>query len=220
MRKRYRKPIITNHGGYWSAQFRDLEGGKRHVSLGPVDKVRKFQAEERLARIIEPINSAAELSPGLPFGDFVQKIYLPFYERGWKESTVQSNRERIGYHLIAEFEKRELGRLRREELQQFLDRKAAAGLSYSVVAHLRWDLRKILRMAVNEGNIRRNPAELLIIPPEAPRPVHRSMSFDEVRLFFSVLELREKVIGLRRSPEVTRYVVHNIMGIMLSSGLC
>jgi integrase len=195
MRKRYRKPIISNHGGYWSAQFRDLDGTKRHVSLGPVDKVRKFQAEEKLARVLEPINSGTEPSPDLLFGEFVTKIFLPFYERGWKESTVQSNRERIGYHLTAAFEHCRLGQLRRDGLQQFLDRKAAAGLSYSVVAHLRWDLRQIGRMAVSEGHIKRNPAELLIIPPEAPRPIHRSMTFDQVRLFFSVLELREKAIG-------------------------
>ncbi len=50
-------------------------------------------------------------------------------------------------------------------------------------------------MAVTEGHTRWNPAELLIIPPDATLPVHTSSNFDEVRLFFSVLELREKVIG-------------------------
>ena len=50
-------------------------------------------------------------------------------------------------------------------------------------------------MAVTEGYLRRNPAELLIIPPEAPKPVHSSMTFDQVRLFFSVLDFREKVIS-------------------------
>ena len=195
MRKRYRKPKINNNCGYWIAQFRDLDSKKRRISLGPVDKVRKYEAEKKLAKILEPINSASEPSPDMPFGDFVNNIYLPFYKRGWKESTAQANRERIDYHLITAFEKRELGGLRREELQQYLDRKAAVGLSYSIVAHLRWDLRQILRMAVTEGYIRRNPAELLIIPPEAPRPVHRSMTFDQVRLFLSVLEPREKVSG-------------------------
>jgi integrase len=195
MRKRYRKPKLKNDGGYWIAQYRDRDGTKRRKSLGPVDKVRKYEAEKKLAMILEPINSASEPSPDMPFGDFVNNIYLPFYKRGWKESTARANEERVEYHLIGEFEKRELGRLRREELQQFLERKAAAGLSYSVVAHLRWDLRQILRMAVTEGHIRRNPAELLIIPPEAPRPVYSSMTFDQVRLFLSVLELREKVIS-------------------------
>ena len=128
MRKRYRKPKIKNIGGYWIAQYRDLDGTKRRKSLGPVDKVRKYEAEKKLAVILEPINSASEPSPDMPFGDFVRNIYLPFYKRGWKESTARDNKERVEHHLIAEFEKHELGRLRREELQRLLDRKAAAGL--------------------------------------------------------------------------------------------
>ena len=35
---------------------------------------------------------------------------------------------------------RTLGSFGRDELQAMLDEKAEAGLSYSVVAHLRWDL--------------------------------------------------------------------------------
>lgn len=38
----------------------------------------------------------------------------------------------------------------REELQAFLDRKGAAGLSFSTVDHLRWDLDQIVEMAVAE----------------------------------------------------------------------
>ena len=75
-----------------------------------------------------------------------------------------------------------------------LDEKAASGLSYSVVAHLRWDLRQILRMAVSEGHILRNPAELLFIPREAKRPEHTAMSLEEVQKCFSVLEQRERLI--------------------------
>jgi len=195
MRKRYRKPKIKNVSGYWIAQYRDRDGTKRRKSLGPVDQVRKYEAEKKLAMILEPINSASEPSPEMPFAAFVETTYLPFYKRGWKESTARANEDRIQYHLLRDFDERTLGGFRRDELQQFLDRKAAAGLSYSVVAHLRWDLRQILRMAVTEGYIRRNPAELLIIPPEAPKPEHTYLTFEQVRLFFSVLELREKVIG-------------------------
>ena len=45
MRKRYRKPKVKNVGGYWEAQYRDRDGTKRHKSLGPVDRVRKYEAE-------------------------------------------------------------------------------------------------------------------------------------------------------------------------------
>lgn len=85
------------------------------------------------------------------------------------------NDDRVKRYLAAEFDKRSLGSFHRDQLQDFLDRKAAEGLSYSTVAHLRWDMRQIFKMAVAEGFILRNPAELLFVPRECPRPDTRDM---------------------------------------------
>lgn len=197
-RRRYRKPKIKNVKGYWIAQYRDLGGTKRKVSLGPVKATRKSDAEERLAKILEPINSRRdEPSPDIKFGPFVRQIYLPFYDGKWKRSTAATNVDRLQHHLLALFEERPLASFSRgrDELQDFLDRKAKAGLSYSVVAHLRWDLRQIFRTAVSEQYLERNPADLLFIPKEAPRAETRRMTLDEVRRLFAVLGLRERVIG-------------------------
>jgi len=184
--------------GYWIAQYRDLGGIKRKVSLGPVKATSKGDAEEELAKILEPINSRRnEPSPEIKFGPFVRQVYLPFYSRKWKGSTTATNVDRIEHHLIPAFDERSLGSFSRgrNELQDFLDQKAKVGLSYSVVAHLRWDLRQIFRMAVAEQYLERNPAELLFVPKEATRGEARRMSLEEVRQFFSVLSLRERVIG-------------------------
>jgi integrase len=197
-RRRYQKPKIKNVKGYWIAQFRDLGGTKRKVSLGPVKTTKKSEAEERLASILEPINSRrAEPSPDMKFGPFVRQTYLPFYTRKWKGSTTATNVDRLDHHLLDVFEERPLDSFTgaRNELQEYLDGKTSAGLSYSTVAHLRWDLRQIFGMAVSEGYIERNPAELLFIPKEAPRAETRRMSLEEVRQFFAVLNLRERVIG-------------------------
>jgi integrase len=123
------------------------------------------------------------------------QIYLPFYRRKWKRSTAMTNEDRIRYHLTNPYGERLVSGFRREELQDFLEQKAAAGLSYSVVAHLRWDLRQVFRMAREESLIERSPAELLFVPYEAKRPGKQTMTFDQVRLFLSVLPLRERVIG-------------------------
>jgi len=95
-RRRYQKPKIKNVKGYWIAQYRDLGGAKRKVSLGPVKATRKSDAEEKLAGILEPINSRrAEPSPDIKFGPFVRQIYLPFYRRKWKGSTTATNEDRL-----------------------------------------------------------------------------------------------------------------------------
>ena len=54
--------------------------------------------------------------------------------------------------------------LRRDRLQQYLEQKAATGCSFSVVDHLRWDLRAIFRLAAQDGVLPSNPAELLFTP--------------------------------------------------------
>jgi integrase len=196
MRRRFQKPRIKNKGGYWIAQFRDLEGRKRKVSLGPVAKTKKVEAEAKLARLIEPINShLKDPAPDLQFGALVRQIFLPFYRRKWKTSTTGSNENRFDRHLLTAFEDRPLASFSRDELQHFLDRKAAGGLSHSMVAHLRWDLRQIFRMAVAEGCLLRNPAELLFVLREARRFPKLRLTLEQVRLLFSVLDLRERVIA-------------------------
>jgi integrase len=50
-------------------------------------------------------------------------------------------------------------------------------------------------MAVAEGFLQRNPAELLFIPRECPRPNTRVMTIEEVRKLFAVLDVRERLIA-------------------------
>jgi integrase len=156
----------------------------------------KSQAWERLETIPIPINARGRTpSAQCTFGEFIQQVYLPFYRRKWKRSTIPTNEDRVRHHLVAEFEPRPLGGFTRDELQDLLDRKAKAGLSFSSVAHLRWDLKQVFRMAVAEGYIGRNPAELLFTPRECPRPATREMNIEEVNKLLSVLDLREQPIA-------------------------
>jgi site-specific recombinase XerD len=180
--------------GYWHAQYWE-DGHRRKRSLGRISKMTKAVAETELAAILAPINArGATPSASCKFGDFVKVQYWLFYERKWKRTTAQENRSRVACHLIPVFHDRALSSINRDELQKVLEEKTGAGLSYSVVAHLRWDLNQIFKMAVSEGFLQRNPAELLFIPREAKRPVHRVMTIKEVQLCLNVLDLREIII--------------------------
>ena len=195
MRKRYQKGTVKPVKGKWIAQWRE-KGQKRKRTLGRVSKMTKSEAAAKLAEIVAPINARGqEPTPDMAFGTFVETVYLPFYHRKWKRSTIMSNNDRVKRYLISEFGARKLGSFRRDELQDFLDRREADGLSYSTVAHLRWDMRQIFKMAVAEGFIERNPAELLFVPRGCPRPNTRDMKPEEVMLMFSVLGLRELLIA-------------------------
>jgi integrase len=155
----------------------------------------KSDAKALLAEILAPINARARTpSRSCTLGEFVKDVYLPFYHRKWKQSTIMTNDDRVNRHLVGEFGGLALGDFSRDGLQNFLDRKAAAGLSFSVVAHLRWDLRQVFGMAVADGYIARNPAAMLFTPRECPRPNTPVMAVEEVNQLISILDLRERLI--------------------------
>jgi hypothetical protein len=62
------------------------------------------------------------------------------------------------------------------------------------VAHLRWDLRAIFKLAVAEGYTDRDPTAALYTPKEANVAVTRAMNRKEAEQHISVLDLRERVI--------------------------
>jgi integrase len=156
----------------------------------------KTEAQRELAKIVAPINSReVPASQNCSLADLIERVYLPFYRRKWKRSTALTNEDRIAYHIAAEFGQGTLGSFTREQLQAFLDRKGGSGLSFSVVDHLRWDLKQVFGMAVAEGFIARNPAQLLFTPRECPRAATKIMNIEEVRKLFGVLDTRERLIA-------------------------
>jgi integrase len=181
--------------GNWVAQWWD-DGHRKKRTLGRVSTVAKAKAQAELDAILAPINSRADApSASTTWGDFVNHTYLPFYRRKWKFSTRMTNEDRFRVHLTPIYGQRELGSFQRDELQDLLDAKVQAGLSHSIVAHLRWDLRQVLRMAVQEGHLQRNPAELLFIPRDARRPEHTVMTLKEVQTCFAVLDQCERLVA-------------------------
>src|SRR5204863_8960095 len=99
------------------------------------------------------------------------------------------------HHLIAEFNETLLRDLRLKDLQSFLNAKSAAGLSKSVVAHLRWDLHQRLKVARAEGYIERDPSQALFTPRATEVTVKRTMTREEVVQHIAALDFRERVIA-------------------------
>jgi integrase len=154
------------------------------------------EALAEMARVLQPINDRA----GEPIhrvwkvGDWIRDAFLPFIRRKWKLSTASTSGDRIRRHLIADFESVELQSVTRDFLQRYLEQKAARGLSFSVVDHLRWDLRAIFRLAVQDRVLPANPAELLFTPRSVSKPSRRVLSAEQVQTILRVLGLREQLI--------------------------
>ena len=98
-------------------------------------------------------------------------------------------------HLVPELGKSLLHGVRREELQDLLDRKAL-DLSSSVVSHLRWFLNGIFKLALSDGLVLNNPAAALRMPRKCQLGrTMRPLTEEEVTKYIGVFDLREKLIS-------------------------
>ena len=189
---------IRKHGGrkMWVLLYRD-GNTRKYATLGQYSKMSKSEAEEKRDELVAEANSrnAKTPDPRITFGDFLEGIALPFLRSKWKRSTAATTENRIHHHLGTEFGERRLTDLGLKELQVFLNGKAAT-LSRSVVAHLRWDLRSVFRLALAEGYTDRDPTAALFTPREAAPSPSPSMSKEEVEQYINSLDLRECVIAL------------------------
>jgi integrase len=179
----------------WVLLYRD-GSTRKYATLGLHSKMSKSQAEEKRDELLNEVNTrnAAVPDPDITFGEFLEAVALPFLRSKWKRSTAATTENRITHHLGREFGEKKLSSLSLKELQAFLTAKAQT-LSRSVVAHLRWDLRAIFKLALAEGYADRDPTGALYTPKAAVTAESRSMNKEEVEQYINALEQRECVIA-------------------------
>jgi integrase len=188
---------VRQHGKrkMWVLLYRD-GSTRKYATLGLYAKMNKSQAQEKRDELLNEVNArnAAAPDPHITFGEFLEGIALPFLRSKWKRSTAATTENRITHHLGLEFGEKRLSDLSLKELQSFLNGKAES-LSRSVVAHLRWDLRAIFKLALAEGYAERDPTGALFTPKRAAVSQTRVMTKEEVERYINALEQRERVIA-------------------------
>jgi integrase len=174
---------------YWE------RGARKYQTLGLYSKLSKSEAQEKQAEFMQEVNARQSTAPdpNVTFGNFLEGVALPFYRMKWKRSTASTTESRIRHHLIGEYKDAKLQDLGLKELQAFLNAKAKS-LSRSIVAHLRWDLRAIFKLALAEGYAQRDPTAALYTPKEAAVAPTRAMTGKEAEQHINALDLRERVI--------------------------
>jgi integrase len=199
-RKRFQKGSLQarKHGHHrvWVACYWQ-DGSRRSKVLGRCSQIGKGEAAAALSAILQPINSGFSQGPRplYTLGQFIDMVYLPFCCRSWKKSTADTSEQIVKTHLIPEFGTDLLAAIRREKLQDLLDRKALE-LSESPVKHLRWFLNAIFKLALSDGLVLSNPAAELRIPRKCqPGRSVRPLTEEEVNEYLEGFDLREKVIS-------------------------
>lgn len=200
-RKRFQRGCVrkVKHGPRWVWIGKYYEEGRgRSRVLGHCAQMTEGAAWAKLQEHLGSFNERAGFRQVLPtnFKDYVLNVFLPQRRKKWKDSTDKTTTERFEAHLLPRFESCELRDLTRDRMHQFLDGKAKAGLSKSVVSHLRWDLNAVFKMAADDALIQGNPAGSLVTPKGARTIEKRTMTKEAVHLALSLLELRERIVFL------------------------
>ncbi len=199
-RKRFQrgslKPRKRSGKVYWYAQWREF-GEPRSKELGLCSAVSRAEAETMLAAILQPINEGIG-KPQVPvftFKTFIESVYLPVYRGKWKASTCMTEEDRIQVHLVRSLGSKLMPSITREELQAFLNKKAAA-LARGGVNHLRFRLRSIFALAVSEGVVARSPAATLFTPRRCKEGCERRvLSPEDINRMMGFLPLRERLVA-------------------------
>ena len=196
-RRRFQRGSLQKRksGGCWNwIAFWWEDGHRRGQLLGPCSTMSRPEALAKMGKRLQSVNAHAVRPRVWLLEDWIREVFLPFSRRKWKLSTAATTGDRIRKHLIADLGSVEMPSLTRDHLQQYLEQKAASGLSFSLVDHLRWDLRAICRLATHDRLFTHNPAEMLFTPRRLAPPTRRLLCPEQIQAILQELDLREQLI--------------------------
>ena len=176
VRKVTRKKSSGKPGHAWQVRYRDPDR---------VERSRTFRTREeadRFARtVISSVDDGSYVDPALgktPFGRWALE-WLEAASVGLKPKTVSGYRSMLRNHLLPEFGALPLAKIRALDVNRFVTRLSASGMSPSRVRSIYFLLQSVLRSAVDSGYIARSPC----VGMKLPRTTKREAAFltaDEV----------------------------------------
>jgi len=176
----------------------------------------KAECEEKLAALREEIGTSPKPKPGLTFGEWIDFWYRTYSKPGLRATTAAGYENSIYKHIIPSIGHLLLNNMTADDLQKFYaDLKSGGrlirgeiygkGLSDRSVRACGICCKSALEQAVEDGLLRRNPADGCKLPPKKAREM-QTLTQDEMRRLllqakadgFFELFLVDLFTGLRR----------------------
>lgn len=131
------------------------------------------EVQQELTRALRAQQLGLPAEPGrLTVGEWLKQWLETQKPPATKPKTYAGYEYQSRVHLIPAFGKRPLTKFQPQEIREFMQSRAKAGLSPKTIRHLRATLRAALNVAMHDGLIARNVAAL-VKPPKLPkRPLH------------------------------------------------
>ncbi len=175
------------------------ESGKetrRHigVQLGEKSRLRKWEAEAKLRKVITSVTKAQPKPNTLTFEWFTRERFLPMRQAQWAPSTQETNLYHLERHILPKLGSQALCEMEKFHCQVFLNGLAEKGFSFTVVDHCRTMVKAIMEEAVDADLIGKNPARKLVNPEtrEAEKPVLPKL---QARALLDSLPFRDRLMA-------------------------
>jgi len=206
MRTRHQDGWVEQRGsrhkvwyGHYYIYVRDGSGKetRKHIGvlLGDKAKLRKWEAEERLRKIIASSSEARPKPNHLTLEWFIKERFLPMREPQWAPSTRETNLYHVERQLLPKLGSMALGEIEKFHCQIFLNELAEEDFSFTVVDHCRTLLKAVLEEAVDSDFIGKNPARK-IVNPETKESTKYVLPKNEARILLEALPFRDRLIAM------------------------
>jgi|SRR5581483_2887648 len=197
--KRMLKGTITRHRGYWCLRYRERirEGDTLHTvqrskRLAPIDAMHKTRRSVQpiAEAMLEPINKTTSLYVAMRFGDFVDRVYLPFIESKRRPSTVRGYKQMWRRYLNPRCANWLMHDVEARTIQILLDRiEHEDKLGPQTMGHIKHLLGGIFHFAIAQNHLPRGTINPVMFVETASVPDFdgRAYSLEEIALMLTVL---------------------------------
>jgi integrase len=147
----------------------DAEGreARRHVVvvIGEKSKMRKFEAVDKLRKLIVSVTKAQPKQPNaLTLAWFVTERFLPMRQAQWAPSTRETNLYHLNRLILPALGEKTLCEVEKFHCQVFLNKLAERDFSFTIVDHCRTMLKAVFEEALDADLVGKNPARKLVNP--------------------------------------------------------
>jgi integrase len=206
MRTRHQEGWVEERGGHirkWYGHYYIYEANeqgketRRHrgVYLGEKSKMRKWEAEAQLRKVIAAASKNQPNPNCLTLEWYTRERFLPMREPQWAPSTRETNLYHLEHQILPALGATPLAELDKFKCQVFLNAIAKRGFSFTVVDHNRTMLKAILEEALDADLIGKNPARKLV-NPETKEPEKHVLPKAHARLLLDSLPFRDKLMAM------------------------
>jgi integrase len=204
-RDRHQSGYVSLHGkrvkkwyGFYHLYIVGKDGRERRrktsVVLGEKSKLKKWEAEEKLAAIIaKETGKATRPDPDRTFGWFWKYRFLSIKEGEWSPNQSKTITGIFEKHVLPRFEKTKLRDLNRFDIQILLN-ELAKDKSESLVDKVFTYFKAAVLEALEQDFLEKNPCRKVTMPKIEHKPCERFLLLDEITTLDQHLKNRDRLI--------------------------